>query len=153
MTISPNFAYTPAPGCVAISTNNANKDGTGTLATVYTVPSAYTFTPSPVFSPSSGAWVIPTTTTASVPVIGWRCDRVRAKATGTTVAGAFVLYLHNGTTAFPITEVAITAGTDWERTIEFATGLNLPPGWSIRASYTTAQSGTSIIATAEGGLY
>lgn len=160
MTTSPNFAYTPAPGIVSISTNNASRDGTGTLATVYTVPATYTFTPSPVFAQSSGAWISPTATVANVPVIGWRCDRVRAKATGTTVAGALILYLHNGTSAFPIAEVQITAVTptagttdSWQRTIEFANGLNLPPGWSLRASYTTAQSGTSIVVAAEGGLY
>lgn len=159
MTISPNFAYTPAPGIATISTNNASRDGTGTLTTIYTVPSTYTFTPSPVFSASGGAWVSPTATVSNVVTSGWRCDRVRAKATGTTVVGALILYLHNGTTAFPIAEVQITAVTPtagttdaWERVIEFPGGLNLPPGWSLRASYTTAQSGTAFTVLAEGGL-
>lgn len=160
MTTTPNFTYTPAPGIVSISTNTAARDGTETLATVYTVPATYTFAPSPVFAATTAAWISPTATVANVVTSGWRCDRVRAKATGTTVAGALILYLHNGTTAFPIEELQITATTPtagttdaWERVLEFPNGLSLPPSWSLRASYTTAQSGTSIIVLAEGGLF
>ena len=158
--INPNFTHTPALGVVSITTANTARDGTGTLATVYTVPATYTFNPSPFVNASSGAWVAPTDTVANVVTSGWRCDRVRAKATGTTVVGALILYLPNGTTAFPIEELQITAVTPtagttdaWERVMEFPGGLCLPPTWSLRASCTTAQSGTSITVLAEGGLF
>ncbi len=157
--INPNFAHTPAPGVVSITTANTARDGTGTLATVYTVPATYTFNPSPFVNASSGAWVAPTATVANVVTSGWRCDRVRVKSTGTTIVGSLLIHVHNGTTAFPIAELPIevvtpTNGTtnSWERVIEFG-GLVLPTGWSLRANVTAINASTAITLLAEGGLF
>lgn len=88
MAASPVFTSTPHVEVTAIATANATRNGTGTIATVFT----------------AGA-------------NGSRVDRIIIHATVTTTAGAIRLYLYNGTTYFLWKEVdvsAITVGASTE---------------------------------------
>lgn len=78
------YAATPRASAVLVSTANANRDGTGTIATVFT----------------AGA-------------NGSRVDDVSIKATGTTTAGMIRFYrsLDNGSTWKLLREVQVTAIT------------------------------------------
>lgn len=68
---TPRFIKEPATGRVAFSTANTNRDGTGTIATVYAAQAASLTAPS-----GSGA----------------RADRLIIKATGATTAGMIRVY-------------------------------------------------------------
>lgn len=111
MALSPQFVTTPRLGVSQVATANANRDGTGTLVTVFT----------------AGA-------------DGSRIDYVAIKATGSTSAGMIRLYVHDGTNARLLTEDAVPAiaATSTQKTheslVELAGGLVLPTGYSLRAS-------------------
>ena len=125
---------------VAFSTANTNRDGTGTIATLYTA------------------------TAASSNGVGAIVQSITVCATGTTTAGMIRLYRHNGTTFFLIREIAVSAITPaastkaW--TIPTSEGadsngrlilnLFLEPGDSIRVSTHNAES---FVATADVGEY
>ena len=118
----PAYAATPKCGIAQISTANTNRDGTGTIGTVF----------------SAGA-------------SGSRIDAVDLKATGTTTAGMVRLFVHNGTTAYLLTEVPVTAVTPsatlpaWEaqlntNTMSQVLPIVLPTGYSLRASTHNAET-------------
>lgn len=116
------YASVPNFGIVNISTANTAKDGTGTIGTVLTAGAS-----------------------------GSRIDGVAIKAQVTTTAGAIRLFIHNGTTAFLLTEIAVTAQTSsatsnsWEAQLNTNTMSQLfpiiiPTGYSLRASTNNAES-------------
>lgn len=124
---TPIFTLTPNLGCVAISTANANRDGSGAIGTVLT----------------AGA-------------NGTRITRIKIKATVTTTAGTIRLYLYNGATYFLWAEIPTTAITvsatlpAYEYTLELLgeRALILPSGYSLRASTEKAENYNIV---AEGG--
>ncbi len=116
MSTTANYAATPNLGIANISTANTNKDGTGTIGTVLTAGAS-----------------------------GSRIDGIDVKATATTTAGAIRVFIHNGTTAFMLTEIPVLAVTSsatapaWEVQLNAGTMSNLfpivlPTGYSLRAS-------------------
>jgi hypothetical protein len=118
----PQYASTPKVGIGQISTANTNRDGTGTIGTVFTAGAS-----------------------------GSRIDRAVVSATGTTTAGMVRLFLHDGTNARLYCEMAVTAITPsgttkaFNDTFEAVTTpdlfpLVLPNGWSLRASTHNAES-------------
>ena len=125
---------------VAFSTANTNRDGTGTIATLYTATAA-----------ASGG-------------VGAIVQSITVCATSTTTAGMIRIYRHNGTTFFMIREIAVSALTPSETikafTIPTSEGadsngrlvlnLLLEPGDSIRLSTHNAES---FVATADIGEY
>jgi hypothetical protein len=82
MAANPTFAVTPKIGQVRIATANTNRDGTGTLGTVYTGVAA-----------------------------GSRVLWIQAMATSSTTAGAIRLFVDNGSTVYLWREVLVTALT------------------------------------------
>ena len=115
VTATPIFAQALRHSAVAISTANTNRDGTGTIGTVFTANATN----------------------------GSDLDNIQITATGTTTAGVVRLYKHNGSTAFLWKEVlvgAITPSTTvavFSRRIDCSLPSNachLPAGWSLRAS-------------------
>lgn len=122
MSSSPNFATTARHECAQVSVANANRDGTGTLATVF----------------NAGA-------------SGSRISRIHIKATVTTTAGIVRLYIHDGTNARLWNEVAVTAITPSATVKSFSDELSeaadydtlpimLKTGESLRASTEKAET-------------
>lgn len=122
MAASAQYASTPKVGVGQISTANTNRDGTGTIGTVFTAGSS-----------------------------GSRIDMIDIQATATTTAGMVRLFLHNGTTAFLLAEVPVVAVTPSGTIPAFSAQLNsntmtqilpivIPTGWSLRASTNNAEA-------------
>lgn len=111
MSLSPQFATTPKIGSARINTANANRDGTGTIATLITAG-----------------------------VSGTRVDSISVKALGNTSQGMIRLFVHDGTNYRFITEDQVEAltpaATDktHESLIELDGGLVLPTLHSLRVS-------------------
>lgn len=130
MATTPNFTSTPKASVATISTANTNRDGTGTIVSVFTAGSS-----------------------------GSRIDQIIVQATATTTAGLVDLYLHDGTNAHLIREIAVTAITPSTTTAAFNATLSsqtnpdflplfLQSGWSLRAA---PQKAESFRVFAEGG--
>lgn len=106
-----NYASTPRNAMAQLTTANPNRDGTGTLATVFTAGAS-----------------------------GSRADRIVLKAVGPTTAGMIRVFVHDGTNARLIDEVAVPAVTpsaivpSWETAFDLPYGIPLPSGYSIRGS-------------------
>ena len=122
MSTTAQYASTPRQAIAAIATANTAKDGTGTLGTVFTAGAS-----------------------------GSRIDAINIKATVTTTAGMVRLFVHNGTSAFLLTEVSVIAVTSsatapsWEAQMNTNTmtqilPLLLPTGYSLRASTNNAEN-------------
>jgi hypothetical protein len=124
MATTPNFSATPKFGSVNITTANANRDGTGTIGTVFTAGSS-----------------------------GSRIDSIIIVATATTTAGMIRLFIHDGTSARLFDEIPVIAITPANSTPTFnaAVGTNtpllsnrypisIPTGYSLRASTHNAES-------------
>jgi hypothetical protein len=116
MGINANYANTPRAALGQVSTANTARDGTGTLATIFTAGSS-----------------------------GSRIDDIKIQATGTTTAGAVRLFLHDGTNARLYDEILVPAITPSTTVEAFsATLVNqaivLPNGWSLRASTNNAET-------------
>lgn len=122
MATNAQYASTPNVGIAQISTANTARDGTGTIGTVLTAGAS-----------------------------GSRVDAIDLKATGTTTAGMIRLFVHNGTTAYLLTEVPVLAVTPsgtspaWEAQLNTNTmtqvlPLILPTGYSLRASTNNAET-------------
>jgi hypothetical protein len=97
---------------------------------------------------------------------GCRIDSIQVNACGTSIstinaANTVMIWQYDGTTAFMIQEIAVTAVTPSATTPSFTTTyvfpipLNLPSTFSLYVSVgvTTTASGTALQATAFGGLY
>ena len=114
---TPVFTLTPIVAIAQISTANTNRDGSGTIGTVYT-PGAN----------------------------GGRLEYVRVQATGTTTVGVVRLYIHDGTNARLWKELLVTAITPLTTVEAFSIeyipteALVLPSGYSLRASTHNAET-------------
>lgn len=118
---TPIFVQALRRSSVAISTANTGRDGSGTIATVFTADA----------------------------VDGSMLDRIEITATGNTTAGVVRLFLHNGSTYFLWKEIlvgAITVSTTvavFNRKIDCSMPENacyLAAGDSLRASTHNAEA-------------
>ncbi len=111
-----NYAATPRAAAGQVSTANTNRDGTGTIATIFTAGAS-----------------------------GSRVDDILVTATGTTTAGMVRLFLQDGTTARLWQEIPVTPVTPSGTVPAFTftllnQALMLPSGWSLRASTNNAET-------------
>ena len=115
MSTTAQYASTPIANGARIATANTNRDGTGTLGTV--------------FAPGAN---------------GGRVDEVTIVATATTTAGMVRLYRHDGTNVRLWKEVPVSAvtpsGTVQAFTATIIATLILGPNESLRASTHNAES-------------
>lgn len=122
MAQTPQYAATPKVGLGQVSVANTNRNGTGTLATIF----------------SAGA-------------SGSRIDAIDLKAVDTTTAGMIRLFIHDGANARLLTEVPVTAITpsgtlpSWEAQLNTNTmtqilPLLLPTGYSLHAATNNAET-------------
>lgn len=124
MATSAQYASTPRAALGQVSTANTNRDGTGTIATIFTAGSN-----------------------------GSRIDDIKIQATGTTTAGVVRLFLHDGTNARLLQEVMVTAATPsttveaWSTTL-LNQAITLPNGWSLRAATNNAETFNVIVTRA-----
>lgn len=139
MAAAPTYTLDAISAVAAISTANTNRDGTGTLGTVYTARAA-----------ANGGK-------------GARIDGITICATGTTTAGMVRIYVDNGTARL-IREIAVSAitpsGTVKAFTIPasegadangfLALGLILQPGDILKASTHNAET---FVVRAMGGEF
>lgn len=122
MAAVPSYAATPRCGIGQVSVANAARDGSGTLATIFTAGAS-----------------------------GSRIDAINLKAVGTTTAGMVRLFLHDGVNARLLTEVPVQAVTPsaslpaWEaqlntNSMSQVLPIILPSGYSLRASTEKAEA-------------
>jgi hypothetical protein len=128
MATSPQFISTPKVGVASVSTANTNRDGTGTIATVFTAGSS-----------------------------GSRIEEVVLKATGDPADSVVTLFLHDGSNFWLFDEVDLgdpaaasttVVGYRVSRTYE---NLVIASGWSLRAAITVALTSGVINVFALGG--
>ena len=113
MSTTPQFASVVRTAVGQVTTANTNRDGTGTIATIFTAGSS-----------------------------GSRIEMVEIQATVTTTAGMVRLFIHDGTNARLLREQPITANTvsatnpAFQIAISFGdmSPLLLANGYSLRAS-------------------
>lgn len=121
MAVQAQYASTPRAALAQVSTANANRDGTGTIATVFTAGAS-----------------------------GSRVEDIWLVATGTTTAGMIRLFLHDGTNARLWQEVSVSPVTPsatvsvWSSSL-VNQALILPNGWSLRASTHNAETFNVIV--------
>ena len=122
MAIQAQYASTPKVGVGQISTANTNRDGTGTIGTVFTAGTN-----------------------------GSRIDMIDVQATATTTSGMIRLFVHDGTSAYLVAELPVLAVTPSGTSPAYSQQLNtntmtqflpivLPTGWSLRASTNNAEA-------------
>ena len=124
MALNPQYVGTPRTAAAVISTANANRDGTGTIATVFTAGAS-----------------------------GSRIDTIVLEARATTTAGMIRLFVHDGTTAWLYDEIPVVAVTPsgtvpaWNATVGANAQLSalkypliLASGWSLRAATQNAET-------------
>jgi hypothetical protein len=124
MATAAQYAATPRNALAQVSTANTNRDGTGTIVTVFTAGSN-----------------------------GSRIDDIWIVGTGTTTAGVVRLFVHDGTNARLWQEVMVTAITPSVSVQVFNAALYnqaliLPNGWSLRASTQIAETFNIIVSRA-----
>lgn len=116
------YVGTPKVGVGQVSAANTARDGSGTIATIFTAGAS-----------------------------GSRIDAINIKATGTTTAGMIRLFIHDGTNARLLTELPVTALTPsgtlpaWEaqlntNSMSQVLPIILPTGYSLRASTNNAET-------------
>jgi hypothetical protein len=117
MATAPAYAATPRHAVGALSAANTNRDGTGTVVTVFTAGAS-----------------------------GSRIDKVRVAAKGNTTAGVVRLFIYDGTNYALWDEFLVTAITPstavsvFETEEEFTYPILLPAGYSLRASTHNAET-------------
>lgn len=122
MATSAQYAATPRTAIASVSTANTARNGTGTIATVFT----------------AGA-------------NGSRIERISIVAQGTTTAGMVRLFIHDGTTAWLYFEAPVTAITPSGTVPAYDVNLQafsnpdlmpltLPTGYSLRAATNNAET-------------
>lgn len=120
VTATPIHIQGPRAASASIATANTNRDGTGTIGTVFTAGSN-----------------------------GSKIDHIKITAAGTTTAGVVRLYLYDGSTYYLYDEVLVAAITPsatiaaWTYnydTSQPSTSLYLASGWSLRASTHNAET-------------
>lgn len=121
MAVQAQYASTVRTAQGQVSVANTNRDGTGTIATIFTAGSS-----------------------------GSRIDDIVIVATGTTTAGMVRLFLHDGTNARLWQEVPVSAVTPsgtvpaWTSAL-LNQALILANGWSLRASTNNAETFNVIV--------
>ena len=121
------FAAVPATAQVQIATANTARDGTGTIGTLLTAPSA-----------------------------GTRVDDIEMCAAGTTTDGIIRMFVHDGTNYRLMREIRVTAITPsttvpvWQTKLSNL-GIVLKSGWSLRFSTHNAEI-FNVVATRAGDL-
>lgn len=124
MAAQPGYAATPKVGVGALSAANTNRNGTGTIETVFTAGAS-----------------------------GSRVDRIVIKATGNTTPGTVRLFIYTGSTYYLWREIAVSAITVSATVGGFESAmssnnaadigflpLSLPTGYSLRASTHNAET-------------
>lgn len=116
MASNANYAATPRTAVAQLSAANTNRDGTGTIVTVFTAGAS-----------------------------GSRVDDLLITATATTTAGVVRLYIHDGTAARLWREVLVSAITPSTTVSPFSATLTnlallLQSGYSLRASTNNAEA-------------
>lgn len=116
MANAPAFAAVPRVGIAALSVANTNRDGTGTVESVFAAGAA-----------------------------GARIERIVVAARATTTAGMVRLFVHNGTTAYLWREVAVAAVTPSGTVRAFREEIALedfvlPANHALRAATHNAES-------------
>lgn len=116
MSVQAQYAAMPKTAVAQVTTANTARDGTGTIATVFTAGAS-----------------------------GSRIDDVTITAVATTTAGMVRLFLHDGTNARLLREVAVSAITPSGTVAAFTASLTnlalvLQSGWSLRASTHNAET-------------
>lgn len=110
------YAATPRAALGQVSVANTARDGTGTLATIFTAGAS-----------------------------GSRIDDIYIQATGTTTAGVVRLFIHDGTNARLLQEILVSAVTPsttvqaWSYSL-LNQSLVIPSGYSLRASTNNAET-------------
>ena len=126
MALQPQYVGTPKNGVAQVTVANTTRDGTGTLATVYTAGQA-----------------------------GARIDSLLVQATDTTAAGMIRLFISDGSANLLIMELPVVAVTPaatipaWCATVNFPNGLVLQANWLLKASTHNAET-FNIIPTVAG---
>lgn len=150
----PRFATAPILVKRTLTTANANRNGTGTLETLYTVPATYDFAPPPAFASGLGTYTVPNANQTARGQ-GLRVARIRAIATG--ISGDGVLCIYTGTDLYDQIKInaitTVTAGVlTWKDVLDFETtgGWQVPAGTVIAVSATVVSS--PIVVTLEGGM-
>jgi hypothetical protein len=116
MATAAQYASTVRTAQAQVSTANTNRNGTGTIATVFTAGSS-----------------------------GSRIDDIYITATGTSTAGVVRLFLNDGTNTWLFQEILVTAITPsttvqvWQ-SVQLNLALILANGWSLRASTNNAET-------------
>jgi hypothetical protein len=116
MATAAQYASTVRTAQAQVSTANTNRNGTGTIATVFTAGSS-----------------------------GSRIDDIYITATGTSTAGVVRLFLNDGTNTWLFQEILVTAITPsttvqvWQ-SVQLNLSLILANGWSLRASTNNAET-------------
>ena len=111
MASNAQYVATPKNGVAQATVANTARDGTGTLATVYTAG-------------ASGA----------------RIDSLIVHATGTTTAGMIRFFVSNGSATVLIKELPVQAVTPsatipaWSNEVQFPNGLILQATWTLKAA-------------------
>lgn len=117
MAVDAQFVGTPKNGVAQVTMANTARDGTGTLATVYTAGAA-----------------------------GSRIDSLLVQATATTTAGMVRLFISDGSATRLIAELPVVAVTPsatipaWSATVNFPKGLVLQATWTLKASTQNAET-------------
>jgi hypothetical protein len=116
MATTAQYASTVRTAQAQVSTANTNRNGTGTIVTVFTAGSN-----------------------------GSRIDDIYITATGTTTAGVVRLFLNDGTNTYLFEEILVTAITPSTtvqvfQSVQLNLGLILANGWSLRASTNNAET-------------
>lgn len=116
MATTAQYAATVRTAQGQVSTANTNRDGTGTIATIFTAGSS-----------------------------GSRIDDIYIVATGTTTANVVRLFVHDGTNARLWREILVPAITPSVTVSVFnaallSQGLILASSWSLRASTNNAET-------------
>lgn len=126
MAAVPSYAATPRCAIGQVSTANTARDGTGTIATIFTAAAT-----------------------------GSRIDQIRIHAVGTTTSGMIRLFIHDGTNARLWKEVPVVAITPsatlpaWSANVASQVDLELPlvlpNGYSLRAATNNAETFNLIV--------
>jgi hypothetical protein len=117
MATAAQYAATPRTAVGQVTTANTNRNGTGTIATIFTGGSS-----------------------------GSRIDDISIVATGTTTAGVVRLFLNDGTTSYLWQEILVSAITPSTTVQVFSyTLLNqaiilASSSWSLRASTNNSET-------------
>jgi hypothetical protein len=87
---------------------------------------------------------------------GSKVDEIIVQGVGTTVAGVVNIFLHDGTTYHLVDQFVITAVTSSATAAAYRqskqyTNLEMPTGWSLRASQTIAGNASILKVSCLGG--